>query len=439
MSLELITILMFACMLVLLVTGLPIVFCLGSIALVFAYFLWGPASMGIVTKTMMGLVTNFTLIACPLFVFMAYMIQYSGTGEGLYDAMHKWFGPFNGGLAVGTVIACTLIAAMSGLSATGTLAMGVIALPAMLKRGYDKGIAIGSIVAGGALGVLIPPSLPMIVYGFFSGVSIGRMFLGGILPGLLLSFLFIGYIVAKSAWKPGLCPAIPREMRASWRDKMISLKMVIIPILIVIGVLGSIFAGIATPTEAAAVGAFLSIISAVIYRQFTWKNLKQTSYDTMRISSMIMWIMVAGATFSSIYTGLGASTFIADTIESLEANRWFILIGMHITIFLLGMVLDPNGITIITVPIYAPIVESLGFDPLWFGVTYIVNLEMSYLTPPFGWNLFYIKSVAPEGITLTDIYRSVPPFVALQVIGLVIILIFPDVVTVLPNLAFKGS
>lgn len=428
---------MFVALIILMVAGLPIVFSLGSVAVIFAYFLWGPASLGLVSKNLFGMMSNFPLIAVPLFVFMAYMLQYSGVGENLYDMMYKWFGPLNGGLALGTVIICAVVAAMSGLSATGTISMGVIALPAMLKRRYDKSIAIGSVAAGGALGVLIPPSVPMIVYGFLTSVSVGQLFLGGVLTGALLCVLYVVYIGIRCLLRPELCPALPLSERATWGEKARSLRLVILPILLIAAVLGTIFSGMATPTEAAAVGALGSIVCAAVNRRINWGNLKTSLFDTLKVSGMLLWIMSAAMAFTAVYTGLGATQLIDNTIRAMQVNPWLIIIGMQATIFLLGMILDPNGIMMITIPIYAPIAVSLGFNPVWFGILFIMNIETSYLTPPFGWNIFYLKSISPRGVNLTDIYKAVLAFVALQLLGLALTMAFPQIALWLPKLIIK--
>lgn len=400
MSIELITILMFAALILLLISGLPIVFCLGSAGLIFAYFLWGPAALGIIIRIILGMISNFTVIAIPLFVFMAFMLQYSGVAENLYDMMYKWFGPVKGGLAMGTVVICAIIAAMSGLSATGTLTMALTALPAMLKRNYDKSISIGCIMAGGALGPLIPPSVPMVIYCFLVSTSIGRMFLGGFLPGLLLTFILVLYIGIRSYIQPNLCPALPPGERATWSEKFSSLGKVILPILLIAGTLGTIFAGIATPTEGAAIGAFGSILCSVVNRKFTWENLKMSTYGTLRLTAMLMWIMTGASAFNAVYTGLGATEFIKHTLSASGVNPWYIIILMQFTLFILGCIMDPNGIMMITIPIYVPVVLSFGFDPVWFGILFIMNMECGYLTPPFGWNIFYLKQTVPKGITI---------------------------------------
>lgn len=434
MSIELITILMFATLIALMVFGLPIAFCLGSVGILFAYIFWGPASLGVVSTNLYGFMSDFILLAIPLFVFMANMLQHSGVAENLYEMMHKWFGPVRGGLAMGTVVICAIIAAMSGLSAAGTLSTGIVAIPAMLKRRYDKSIAIGSVAAGGALGALIPPSVPMVVYSFLTSVSVGRMFLGGVIPGLILSVFYIAYIGLRSLVFPNLCPALQPEERASWGEKFRSMKLVILPILLIVAVLGSIFSGMATPTEAAAVGAFGSIICALVNRKLTWTNLKNSAYRTLNLTAMLMWIMAAAAVFNAVFTGLGASQLVTETLSKFQVSPWIIVIGMQLTLFLLGMIMDPNGIMMITVPIYVPIIVMLGFDPVWFGILFVMNIEIAYLTPPFGWNIFYLKSIVPEEITLLDIYRSIVSFVVLQILGLIIAMIFPQVALMLPNL-----
>jgi tripartite ATP-independent transporter DctM subunit len=434
LSIELITILMFVTLIALMATGLPIAFCLGATGIIFAFFLWGPVALSLVTTSLYGFMMEFVLIAIPLFTFMAYILEGSGISENLFDMMYKWAGPLKGGLAVGTVAICAIVAAMSGMSATGTLTMGIVALPAMLNRKYDKNIAIGCIAAGGALGILIPPSIPMVVYGLLASVSVGRLFLGGILPGFLLTAMYIAYIFIRSYSSPHLCPALPKEERASWSEKFKSLRMVILPAILIVAVLGSIFLGIATPTEAAAVGALGSVLCSAVNRKLTWGQVKTAADMTLKLTAMIMWIIAAASAFTSVYNGLGSSQLIQHLIVSSGVDPWIVIIGMQITIFFLGMILDPGAIMMITIPVYAPVIVSLGFDPLWFGILFIMNMECAYITPPFGWNLFYLKSIAPKGITLADVWRSVVAFVGIQLVGLAIVMIFPQIALILPNL-----
>ena len=378
----------------------------------------------------------YVMIAVPLFMFMASILDKSGLADDLYNALSIWMGPVRGGLAMGTVVICTLMAAMSGVSAAAVLTMGVIALPAMLKRGYDKSIALGSITAGGALGQLIPPSILMVIYGGVAGVSVGKLFMGGVLPGLLLAGLFIVYIAIRSFIQKDIAPALHEKERReiTWGQKIASLKSIILPALLIIGVLGSIFKGIATPTEAAAIGAGGSIICGLIHRRLTWEIIRTACFNTLKSTCMVMWIMIGSMLFVSFYFSIGGADFVKETLLGIGVNRWFIIFGMQAVLFVLGCLLDPSGIVLLCTPLFLPIVEALGFDPLWFGVLFIVNLEMAYLTPPFGYNLFYLKSVVSEDITMGDIYRSVWPFVVLQMIGLTVCMIFPQIILWLPGL-----
>jgi len=379
---------------------------------------------------------NYVMIAVPLFMFMANILERSGLADDLYTAFHIWMGPIRGGLAIGTIIICTAMAAMSGVSAAAVLTMGIIAVPAMIKRNYNKSIVLGSVMAGGALGQLIPPSILMVLYGGVAGISVGKMFMGGVFPGLLLSGLFIVYIAIRAFLQKRLAPALPIEERRqiSWKTKFVSLKAIVLPVLLIIGVLGSIFQGIATPTEAAAIGAIGSVLCGLIYRRLTWEILKIACLNTLKSSCMVMWIMIGSFLFVSFYFGAGGAEFVKETLVGLKVSRWVIIIGMQMILFILGSLMDPAGIVLLCTPLYVPIIKALGFDPLWFGVLFIVNLEMSYLTPPFGYNLFYMKSIAPEGVSMADIYKSVWPFVMLQATGLILCMIFPTIILWLPGL-----
>jgi tripartite ATP-independent transporter DctM subunit len=436
MSIEMITLLLLVSLFLLIFTGLPLAFSLGSVGIVFTYIFLGPDSLFLLASRARSTMFIYVMIAVPLFMFMASILDKSGLADDLYNALSIWMGPVRGGLAMGTVVICTLMAAMSGVSAAAVLTMGVIALPAMLKRGYDKSIALGSITAGGALGQLIPPSILMVIYGGVAGVSVGKLFMGGVLPGLLLAGLFIAYIAIRSFIQKGIAPALHEKERReiTWGQKIASLKSIILPALLIIGVLGSIFKGIATPTEAAAIGAGGSIVCGLIYRRLTWEIIRTACFNTLKSTCMVMWIMIGSMLFVSFYFSIGGADFVKETLLGMGVNRWFIIFGMQVVLFVLGCLLDPSGIVLLCTPLFLPIVEALGFDPLWFGVLFIVNLEMAYLTPPFGYNLFYLKSVVSEDITMGDIYRSVWPFVLLQMIGLTCCMIFPQIILWLPGL-----
>lgn len=434
MSIELITLLLFGSMIVALAIGTPMAFALGAVGVLFTIFLWSPESLYIIASNSFRTLTNFIMVALPLFIFMGVMLGKSGIADGLYELMYLWMGKLKGGLAIGTVLICTLFAAMAGISGASTVTMGVVALPSMLKRGYDKEIAIGCISAGGALGVLIPPSVIMILYGLYAEVSVGRLFAGGVFPGLVLSALFCTYIGIRCIIQPNLGPPVPSEAGVNLRRKLIALKAVILPILLVIVVLGSIFTGIATPTEASAVGAFGSVLCAAIYRRLTRKNLVESCWQCLKLTCMCMWIQLGVGMFTSVYQGVGASDLISNFMTTLPVAPIVILIGIQLTFLVLGCFLDPVGIILICTPVFVPVIRTLGFDPVWFGVLFVVNMEMAYLTPPFGTNLFYMRGVCPPDITMVDIYRSIVPFVVLQALGLVLIVLFPQIVLWLPNL-----
>jgi len=436
MSIELITVLLFAGVAVLLISGLPIAFTVGGMGILFTILLWGPEPLFNVVYRIFSAMSMFTLIAIPLFIFIGVMLERSGIADDLYTMFSRWAGHLRGGLAVGTVFICVIFAAMVGLTGPATLTMGLIALPSMLKRGYDKTIPIGSIMAGGALGFLIPPSIMMIIYALFAAVSVGKLFAGGVMPGLLLATLFNGYILIRSQLQPTICPALPKEERATWGEKFVSLRAVILPMLLVLSIMGAIFTGIATPTEASAIGAFSIIICTAIYRKLTWQALKEALWRTARLSGMVMWIFFGAMTFSAVYIALGAAGLIESMLLGAGLGPWGILIIMQLSLFVLGCLLDDFTILILTIPIYVPITTSLGFDPIWFGVLFFINMQMAYLTPPFGYNLFYMKSVAPPGVTMVDIYKSAWPFVVLQGIGLALCMRFPQIILWLPTVVF---
>ena len=437
MEVSTITILLFSAIVFGLVTGLPLVFVLGGVAVAFNYFLLGPQALMMISYTAFGVMDNFILIALPLFVYMGIILQHSGIAKALYEMIYLWIGGMRGGLAIGTVAICTIFAAMSGISAAATVAMGVIALPSMLKYAYHKDIAIGCISAGGALGILIPPSILMILYGVFAEESIGALFAGGVIPGLLLAGLFIVYIAIRCHLNPALGPAVPLEERKTLKEKLIALRKVILPILLIASVLGTIFGGVATPTEATAIGALGALLCTVVSGNFSWKMFKSSLYETIGLSCMIVWIIIGGSCLTSIYTAIGALEFIKEFVSILPVSPYVVLIGMQLCLFFLGMLLDPGAIIMICTPVFVPVIKTLGFDAVWFGVIFIINMEMGYLTPPFGFNLFYMKSIVPSSISMVDIYKSVFPFVLLQGLCILLVILFPQLALWLPSLIIK--
>jgi tripartite ATP-independent transporter DctM subunit len=326
---------------------------------------------------------------------------------------------------------------MVGISGAATVSMGLIALPSMLKRNYDKSIALGCVAAGGALGILIPPSTVMIMLALFGNLSVGKLFLGGVLPGLLLSALYIIYIVIRCKFNPQLCPPVPDEEILSLKQKLLLTKSLILPVSIILIVLGTIFTGAATPTEAAGVGAIASILAAAINKRLTFRNFLEACQGTLKLSGMVMWIILGAGSFTALYSAVGAQPVIESILLSIPGGAWGTIIGMQLILFILGMILDPSGIIMITTGLFVPLVVKLGFDPLWYGVLFVVNMEMAYLTPPVGFNLFYMKAIAPDGVTMKDIYVSIIPFVLLQALGLILCMIFPQICLWLPNTFLK--
>jgi len=435
MSVELITLLMFGALVVSLMLGLPLAFATGGVAAIFILLLWGPPAFLLVTARVWDLMGNFVLISVPLFVFMALMLERSGIASDLYEAIYQWVGHIRGGLAIATVLICCILAAMVGIIGASIVMMGLIALPAMLKRGYDKKLALGCISASGSLGAIIPPSVLFVLYAMLAGESVGKLFAGGILPGLLLAALYIAYISIRSFLQPDFAPAPPKtESVLSLRQKLVLLKGIILPALLIVIVLGSIFAGIATPTEAAGVGSLGSILSAAIYRRLSWETVKEVVFETTKVTCMLMWLIFGASSLIGVYTLAGGARFIEEMILGLPLGPWGILIAMQILLIILGMFIDFIGILFITGPIFVPIIVKLGFDPIWFGVLFNLNMQISFLSPPFGLALFYLKGVAPPGITMGDLYRSVWPFIIIQLFVLALTMIFPQIAMWLPDM-----
>jgi len=443
------TILMFGSLAILLMAGLPLAFVTGGLACVFL-FVFGDAQMlNILPSRIFPLMTDYQLSAIPLFIFMASMLERAGIIEELYDMVYKILGGLRGGLAVSTIIASTLLAAMCGVIGATEVTMGMIALPAMVRRNYHPTIACGSILAGGTLGILIPPSILAILFAVVAQQSVGELFIGAVVPGLILSGLYIAYVLVATWIKPEHGPALPVEERVSTREKFRLLSNMAAPIALVTLVLGIIFAGIATPVEAAGVGTFGALVVASVHRRLNWDNVRAAAITTLRVTGMVLWIIFGATLFVGFYVVNGGQEFVNETIIGTGLGPYGILILMMVILVVLGMFLDWVGILLLAVPIFVPLMKTLEFDgvfglpgvppeelALWFGVVYMVNMQMSFLSPPFGYALFYLKSVAPPSITMAQIYRSSLPFLALQVVGLSICVIFPEVVLWLPRLVY---
>jgi len=419
-----------------LITGFPMAFTLASSAIVTAFFFFGAQTLPFVATNVFGMMSSMVLIALPLFVLMACVLEKSGVAEDLYAFMYQALGPVRGGLAMGTVLICAVIAAMSGISATGVVTMGIVALPIMLKLGYNKNLAIGPILAGGALGLLIPPSISLVVYGMVARVSVGKLFAGGIAPGLILVVSFLVYIAVRCYFQPSYGPAVPKEERVPLKELFFLSKGLILPLGVVALVLGTIFSGIASPTEAAAVGVAGALLSAMVNRRFNWAMISDAAIRTMSITGMVMWILFGAACFTSIFFRTGGQAYVADFLLGLE-NPVLIFGFILAVLIIMGCFLDEITQVMITVPIFLPIIIQLGYDPVWFGVLFMTVVQVGYLTPPFGFCLFYMKGVAPPEVSMADIYRSISPMVLIQLVVVIFILVFPEVVMWLPNLLFS--
>jgi tripartite ATP-independent transporter DctM subunit len=427
------TLLLFGSLVLLLLLGLPIAFTLGGLALIFTLWLWGPGGLLMLASHAYGESMNFILVSAPLFILMAVVLEGSGIAEDLFETMYVWLGGVPGGLLTGTIIICAIFAAMSGISGVATVTMGLIALPAMLKRGYDRKMCIGGIMCGGALGIIIPPSVIAILYGSITGTSVGKLFMGGFIPGIMIAGVMIFYTTVKCVRNPKYGPPVPAEERANFRAKMASLKYIIFPLLLILLVLGVIYSGICTPTEASAIGAFGALLCSLIKRNLTWKSMKAATIRTLNITCMALWIVFAAKSFSSIYTAGGASDFILSLVQNLAIPPLMMIWIMQVIFFILGMFIDPVGMCMICSPVFLPIVTNLGFDPTWFGILFILNCGMAYITPPFGFNLFYMRAIAPADCTMGEIYVSVWPWVICEAVVLMLVMFFPIIGMWLPN------
>ncbi|SDN84373.1 TRAP transporter, DctM subunit [Lutimaribacter pacificus] len=440
------TLIMFGSLLALLMAGLPLAFVTGGLACVFLFILGDARALNIVPSRIFPLMTNYQLSAIPLFIFMAAMLERAGIINDMFDVIYKVMGGLKGGLAAATIIASTILAAMVGVIGAAVVTMGIIALPAMLKRHYDPKIAMGSIMAGGTLGILIPPSILAIIYAVVAEQSVGELFIGAVIPGLLLSGMYIAYVVARSYINPALGPAIPVEERVSGAEKLRLISKMAAPITLVVVVLGIIFSGVATPVEAAGIGTFGAFIVAAIHRKLDWPTVREACTTTLKASAMVIWIMFGATIFVGLYVLEGGQQFVQDALAATGLGPWGILILMQILLVILGMFLDWVGILLLCVPIFVPIIKALGAAAfglnspedlvLWFGVLYLVNMQMSFLSPPFGYALFYLRGVAPDEIPMTDIFKSALPFLALQIAGLVLCMVFPQIITWLPRLVY---
>ena len=439
MSIALITAIVVLGFFTLMLLGLPIAFCLISSSVVFTLLFWDPQALYVVPTTIFSQSTKEVFLAIPLFVFLAAVLERSGIAESLYDMFYKWVGRLGGGLAIGCVLICTIIDAISGLGASGIVTIGSLGLKEMFKRKYDKHLAIGCIAAGSALGPLIPPSVIMIIISGFTGLSVGKLFAGGLFPGLLCSAGFVIYIVVLCALKPNMGPPIPRHVKVTWIERLISLRAVILPVFLILAVMGSIYTGITTPTEGAGVGAFGALICAAINRKLTLKSLYEAGRASVRTTCMVMWLLIGGSLFSSLLNAIGVQESVSQILKAIETQygSMSVLAIMMVIVFIMGMFIDGAAITVLTMPIFFPVVITANIDPLWFGILFTINIVTGYLTPPFGMNLFYMKGITPPEITMADIYKSISPYVAIMIVVLIVVIIFPQIAVWFPNAIIK--
>ena len=436
---ELLPAIMFLVFTLLILLGYPVAFTIAGTALAFGVYAFGLGFFDLLPLRVWGVMTNVTLLAVPLFVFMGVTLERSGLAEDLLETMGFVFGRIPGGIAIATVIVGTLLAASTGIVGATVTTMGLISLPTMIRRGYQKELVTGVICASGTLGQIIPPSIVLVIVGDILGVSVGDLFLGALIPGLVLSWFYLIYLLVFCFLHPELAPPIPAEERAAVSSRELARRVsrvLIPPLALMVCVLGSIFFGIASPTEAAAVGATSALILTVVNRKFTWPMLYQTMDVTVRLTSIVFIILVGATSFGLAFRGMGGDTLIRNFITHMQLSPWAVFSSVMGLVFILGFFLDFIEISFIHLPVLAPILTAMGFDPIWYGVVLGVNLQTSFLTPPFGYALFYLRAVAPPEVTTGHIYRGIIPFVGLQLIGMVIVILFPWTVTWLPRLVF---
>lgn len=431
--------LMFGLLLVLIFLGHPVAFALGAVGLIVAYFIRGPAFFTTLISTTFSVGTNFVLVAIPLFIFMGNLLRFSGIAERLYDVIYVWTAGLRGSLAVGTVIICTFIAAMAGNVGAGTLSVGTIALESMKKYKYNDELAMGSVMGAGTLAVLIPPSIIFILYAGLSDTSTGRLFAGGVFPGLMLAGLFIAYVLVACKIRPDLATVLPTENRLPMRQKLAMGRNLILPIMVIVLVLGSIFTGIATPTEAAAVGVVGVIISGLINRTLSWRGFKSAMGETIKLQAMVFWIIVGAGAFTNTFSMVGASSWLTQTVAGMAVPPPVVILMIYFILIILGMFIDQTAILLIAVPVFVPIAASLGYDLIWFGIVFTITMQIGYLSPPFGYSIFYMKALASPDMPMARIYRAGYPFIFVMILCLVVTTIFPQVVLWLPNLLLGGK
>lgn len=439
MSHEMIALLMFSSMMLMLLTGQRVFGAVGFIATLSAMLLWGDGGSEMAFAASIKLLNWYPLLTLPLFIFMGYMLSESGIASDLYKMFHVWMGPLNGGLAIGTIVLMVAISAMNGLSVAGMAIGTSIALPEMLKRGYDKRMVTGVIQAGSSLGILVPPSIVLVLYGMIARQPVTQLWLAGVFPGLLLAAMFVAYIAIRCKYQPKLGPPLALEERQqiSWEQKFKLLSAGVLPLVIIFFMIGLFMMGVTSLVESSAVGAVAATIAAIAKRRLNRQVMDDVLHKSLAVSCMFMWIITAALCFGSVFDGLGAVKAIESLfIEKWGLSPWEVLIMMQLSYIIMGMFLDDTAMLVIVAPLYIPLVITLGFDPIWYGILYTITCQIAYMTPPFGYNLFLMKAMAPKEITLIDIYKSIIPFVLIMILGLAIITLFPQIALWLPSLYY---
>jgi len=434
-SYETIAITMFATMLLMLLTGQRVFGAIGFVAAMAALLVWGDGSIEMPYTAAWKLFKWYPMLTLPLFIYMGYMISESGIADDLYKMFHVYFGGIKGGLAIGTMGMMVAISAMNGLSVAGMAIGATIALPAMLKLGYDKRMITGVVQAGSSLGILVPPSVVLVLYGMIARQPVSKLWLAGIIPGIMMATLFILYIYIRCKLQPELGPALPKQERQiSQSEKFKLLQAGLIPFAIFFSMTGLFLMGIASLVECSAVGALGATLAALFKGKLKWNVIENTLKKTLGVSCMFMWIILAALSFGAVFDGIGAVRAIETLfIERWNLSPWGVLIMMQLSYILMGMFLDDTAMLVIVAPLYVPLIIALGFNPIWYGVLYTITCQIAYMTPPFGYNLFLMRAMAPKEIDLIDIYRSIIPFVLVMCLGLAIVMIFPEIATWLPD------
>jgi tripartite ATP-independent transporter DctM subunit len=431
-----IALLMFSTMLLMMITGQRVFGAIGFVAVVAAFALWGPGGTQMGFGSVMKLMKWTPLLTLPMFVYMGYVMSESRLAEDLYKMFHVWFGPLPGGLAIGTIMLMVMISVMNGLSVAGMAIGATIALPELLRRNYDKLMISGVIQAGSSLGILIPPSVVLVLFSLIARQPVSELWLAGAIPGLLMATLFVIYIVIRCRLNPSLAPAMDAEERAAitMREKLRLLRAGLLPVFIFVAMMVPFLKGWASLTEASVIGALAAVFAAVIKRRFTWAVFQTTTRQTMQITVMFMLIITAALSFGAVFDGLGAGRAIEDFFtEGLGLGPWQILILMQLSFLVMGMFLDDTAMLVIVAPVYVSLARHLGFDLIWYGILYTITCQIAYLTPPFGYNLFLMKAMAPPEFTLPVIYRSVFPFVGVMLLTLILVMLFPQLALWLPH------